>query len=488
MISWMQKHKKYLVITIWISTIAFVGAGFVGWGAYKFGSRGDVVAKVGSMEVKFKDLQSEYNRLYNAYMQAFGGNFDQAKAKELGLEKEALQILIQQALLENFAKEHGLIVTDEEVAQKIASMQIFWDKEKKFSKELYLKILANNRLKPKDFEESIKKEILLSKINRALRPITTSLEFETVASSLYLADKIEYLPIDATSIEVNVTQEELKSFYNKHKNDYLTPTRFHLAIIEVPIKDQNFSENELKSYYEKHKLNYRDKEGKILKFEQVQNKVAKALAKKKAKKEALKTYIAFKKGKVAPQKEMNITQESQLPATLLQKLQNAKEGETLKPVATNRGFIIAKLQKRIPPHPMSFEEAKNRLQKDLQQQKRATKLQAKAKELLKDFKGKTTDFITREDVDKLKPLNRAEALIFLKELFTSTASKGAIKVSNDKLVLYKILEQKLMAKSKIDKNRAFISDNANRLKESVHNNGLLEKLQKLYEIKIYKGF
>jgi hypothetical protein len=37
MIEWMQRHKKWLVITIWISTIAFIGAGFVGWGAYDFG-------------------------------------------------------------------------------------------------------------------------------------------------------------------------------------------------------------------------------------------------------------------------------------------------------------------------------------------------------------------------------------------------------------------------------------------------------------------
>ena len=33
MITWMQRHKRWLVITIWISTIAFVGAGFVGWGS-----------------------------------------------------------------------------------------------------------------------------------------------------------------------------------------------------------------------------------------------------------------------------------------------------------------------------------------------------------------------------------------------------------------------------------------------------------------------
>ena len=43
MITWMQRHKKWLVITIWISTIAFVGAGFVGWGSYEYGKQGGVV-------------------------------------------------------------------------------------------------------------------------------------------------------------------------------------------------------------------------------------------------------------------------------------------------------------------------------------------------------------------------------------------------------------------------------------------------------------
>ena len=51
MISWMQKHRKYLVITIWISTIAFVGAGFVGWGSFDYGSMSGDVAKVGKVKV-----------------------------------------------------------------------------------------------------------------------------------------------------------------------------------------------------------------------------------------------------------------------------------------------------------------------------------------------------------------------------------------------------------------------------------------------------
>ena len=65
MITWMQRHKKYLIITIWISTIAFVGAGFVGWGQYTYGDKAGAVAKVGNVEITMGELQKSYSRLYS---------------------------------------------------------------------------------------------------------------------------------------------------------------------------------------------------------------------------------------------------------------------------------------------------------------------------------------------------------------------------------------------------------------------------------------
>ena len=64
MITWMQRHKKWLVITIWISTIAFVGAGFVGWGSYDYGKKAGTVAVVGDREVSVE----EYNQEYSIFM------------------------------------------------------------------------------------------------------------------------------------------------------------------------------------------------------------------------------------------------------------------------------------------------------------------------------------------------------------------------------------------------------------------------------------
>ena len=64
MIEWMQKHKKSLIPTIWISTIAFVGAGFVGWGAYDMNAnRAGSIARVGQISITNQELNTKYSEL-----------------------------------------------------------------------------------------------------------------------------------------------------------------------------------------------------------------------------------------------------------------------------------------------------------------------------------------------------------------------------------------------------------------------------------------
>ncbi len=96
MITWMQRHKKWLVITIWISTIAFVGAGFVGWGgSYDYGSKGGAIAVVGDREVSVDEYQREYSNLYEQYSQVFGDQFNQEMADKMNLRNVAYDMVVQ---------------------------------------------------------------------------------------------------------------------------------------------------------------------------------------------------------------------------------------------------------------------------------------------------------------------------------------------------------------------------------------------------------
>ena len=105
MITWMQKHKKYLVVTIWVSTIAFVGAGFVGWGAYDFNkSRATSIAKVGNIDISYQRFQQAYSQLFNYYSQMSGRQLSEDEANQLGLANAAAEGLIRETLLLNYGQ------------------------------------------------------------------------------------------------------------------------------------------------------------------------------------------------------------------------------------------------------------------------------------------------------------------------------------------------------------------------------------------------
>ena len=84
MLTWMQHHKKYLVITIWISVIAFVGAGFAGWGAYDFNlNRSSSVAVVGDEKITFSEFNMRYNQIFGYYNQISNGALEKDEKSNL---------------------------------------------------------------------------------------------------------------------------------------------------------------------------------------------------------------------------------------------------------------------------------------------------------------------------------------------------------------------------------------------------------------------
>lgn len=488
MISWMQKHKKWLVITIWISTIAFVGAGFVGWGAYQYGSSAGAVAKVGYIKVTAKELSQRYSNLYSYYNNLFKGNFDQKRAKELGLEKEALNSLIREALYMNLAKDLGIKVLEEEVAKTIFNMKEF-QKDGKFDKNLYIEVLKRAGMKPKDFEKAIEKEILLTKLQNVLKPVLTPLEFETFGASLFMADKIEYKVLDESNIKIEYSEEDLKNYWEKHKNNYMTEPKYKLSLVFVePIEDK-FSEKEIREFYTKNRHKFVDENGKIKSFEEAKDEVIEALKIKKTKKIALKRYLAFKKGKINEDKKIEVALKNEiLPSNIMEEISQKNEKSILKPKLINKKYVIIRLDEKVPARPKSFLEAKNEVVRDFIKAKKLEELKKLAENLSNNFDGNVSDFISRDDIDKIPPLKEVEAAEFLNKLFASQKGNGYIILDNQKVVLYKILNQKLVQKSKLDKNRAFITDNSIKVKDSVLNSNLLNSLQKNYSIEIfYKG-
>jgi peptidyl-prolyl cis-trans isomerase D len=485
MISWMQKHRKYLVITIWISTIAFVGAGFVGWGTYQYGSKSNNVAKVGDVAISVEEYQHAYANTYQEVNRAMGGRLDEATAKKIGLRQQVLSTLVYQALVENFAREHGIVVSDEEVQKAILAIPAF-QKEGKFDKSTYIAVLQNMRMKPKTFEANLKKELLIRKTLSLLSPDAVPLEIDAVGSAIFMADKLRYRVFTPADVTVAVTEEALKKFWEEHKNDYMTPKRYKLAILWVTPEAAEPSESEIESYYKAHRTDFTNAEGEILPLDQAKARVVEAIRLKKAKKRAQLAYIDLKKGRRTPAETKVLDAgDPTLNPDAWQAVEGALPGTVLKPKVVNGRYAIVKVVEAILPKPKTFEEARDAVKADYLSVKRREALLAMAEKASHDLKeGEETPFLTRDSVEGLGQLDKNEASKFLQQVFSSDKRSGAVLLDN-KAVSYTILEQQLLDADKLSQYKALVKENVKKIKSNLLQSNLIAQLQQKYKIEIF---
>ena len=296
MISWMQKHKKYLIVTIWISTIAFIAAGMVGWGAYSFSASSNSVAKVGQIAISASDLNLEYNNLIRRYEQNSGVALDNEGAKALGFENIALQMLINKALLENFALDSGIRISDEEVSREIAEIADF-KKDGAFDSNLYKEILRQNRLKPLDFEERTRRDLLIQRILELFPSIVTPLEREVFSVATNLQDRLSVQIISANDVKVNISDSDLQKFYNENKDKYKSQKSYEIELISHKIDEVKASEADLQKYYDDNLQNY-TQNGERAEFAKIKDKVKNDFLEWRAKRNALESSIALRDGKI----------------------------------------------------------------------------------------------------------------------------------------------------------------------------------------------
>jgi len=483
MITWMQRHKKYLIITIWISTIAFIGAGFVGWGQYSYGDKAGAIAKVGTIEITQGELQKTYSNLYSQYNQAFQGNFDEEKAKQFGLQKQAFEQLKQQALILNLAASYDIVVTNEEILAELKTEEYFF-KDGVFNKELYKNSLASNRLSSKEYEDEIKKNLTIEKTLHLLPLQTLDSEANIFNTLSNIADKINYKVLTAKDVTLDTSDEALKAFWETVSGTFMTQTSYDIEYITQDESTDSYSNSEISAYYVENKNHFKDAEGKILALKTVKEDVTKELNQDRTKKEALKNYIAYKKEKLTDAKPQTATlslSKNPFNPEILEKVSTlGLSSSYLKPILFNNKYITIKLLKVNAPSVKSYEEAKAEVEMLYIKQKKQSALLEKAKANLLTFQGTTTDFITIKDTDKLAPLSKEEATDFLSKLFVSAIKNSYITLDSGNIVLYNILEQKMLANTKDNK-----SEMMAKLKSNLFNTALIKELQNQYATEVF---
>ncbi|MEA3384296.1 MAG: SurA N-terminal domain-containing protein [Campylobacterota bacterium] len=442
----MQKHKKWLIVTIWISTIAFVGAGFVGWGSYDYGKSNSTVAIVGEKEVPLTDLQNEYSALYSQYQQMFGETFNQELAKQLKLEDAALQRVTQKYLLLNFAEDLGLAVTDKEMVKELVKINAFY-KDGKFDKNTYMSVLKQNRRTVAEFEDQLKKDLLVSKVQKLFGTELLDSEIKNISSLLYSQDKVSIVVLDKNDIKVDAKSKDIKKYWEETKDNYKSDKGIKIAFVKVDNID-----------------------GKT---------------KKEMRKTALREYLSLKKSekdfsetKVVYDNSEFVTNED------YKNLLDLENNSVLKPVYIKDSYFVLQKLDIIAPTTLPFEEVKSEVEIQYNQKIKADMVKDKVSKIKENFNGRDLGYIQRDSKPYIKGVSEEDVSKFVQQLFASSSSIDSFDLAN-KIIVYKITDTKLATYDK--KNDETVKSIFTNVKNNSISNGLLEQLKNRYEIKSFMG-
>lgn len=440
MITWMQRHKKWLVITIWISTIAFVGAGFVGWGSYDYGKSSSNFGTVGSKEIKAKDVQNEYNALYNQYQSALGETFNQEMAKQFKLEEAAFNSVVQKFLLLNYADELGLYITDTEVTKYLLEIPAF-RKDNKFDKNTYLSVLKQNRNTPTDFEEQIKMDLTIQKVQKILNTKVVDAELKNLASLFSAEDKVSVAVVNKIDLKIDTSKESIKKHWENNKANYKSDESLKIAITKVAIGDD----------------------------------------KKLSKKDALKKYLKLKKDELKFDETLVVSKtNNSLTQEVLTKISKASTGDVLKPLDNGTEYVVVKLLEKQAPKALPFDKAFDLVRNDYFDYAKQQALDVEVSKLNKEFVGVDIGFVAQNASLKIDGLNETEVGQVVTHIFNSKTKVNSI-VLGDKAVVYKITDSKLTTYSEslqTDELRSTVSN----LKNNEVMVNLLKELRNKYEV------
>jgi peptidyl-prolyl cis-trans isomerase D len=243
MLDRMRRHKNWLkwsLILVCLAFVVFYIPDFLrGTGADA--ASGDTVAQIEGQAITAGEFRRLYQSQLQAYRSAYGSQMNEQLLKQLGVEQQILQQMVDERASLAEANRLKIRVGDEEVRQRILSIPAFQENGQFIGEQRYTQLLLSQRppMTPSDFEENLRRTLIVDKLRASLTDWMSLTDKEVEQEYRRRNDKVKLaivsITADAFRSQVTAADAELSTYFDAHQADFRIPEKRRIRYLLVDV-------------------------------------------------------------------------------------------------------------------------------------------------------------------------------------------------------------------------------------------------------------
>ncbi len=243
MLAKMRRHMNWLKWSLGIVCLAFVifyiPDFLQGKGADAASS--DTVATVEGHDITAGEFKKTYDAQLQAYRAAYGNNMSEQLLKQLGVEQQILQQMVDERAALAEAERLDITASDEEVRQRIFSYPAFQENGGFIGEQRYRALLRMQQppMQPSDFEESIRQQLTVEKLRASLTDWMSIPDKDLEQEYRQRNDKVKLAVVSFTAdsfrAQATASDADVASYFDAHKADFKIPEKRKIRYLLIDI-------------------------------------------------------------------------------------------------------------------------------------------------------------------------------------------------------------------------------------------------------------
>jgi peptidyl-prolyl cis-trans isomerase D len=244
MLDRMRRHMSWLKWSLGLVCLAFIIFYIPDFlrGSGADAASGDTVAKVDGQEISTGEFRRTYQAQLQAYRSAYGANMSEQLLKQLGIEQQILQQMVDDRATFAEAERLHITASDEEVRQAILSMPAFQENGQFIGDQRYQQLLRMQRppMAASEFEDSVRRQLTIQKLRQSLTDWMSVTDKELEQEYRRRNDKVKLAVVSFTADsfrnQVQVSDAEVASFFDAHKDAFKIAEKRKIRYVLIDVE------------------------------------------------------------------------------------------------------------------------------------------------------------------------------------------------------------------------------------------------------------